>query len=483
MTRRQYELMKQRRRRQTIIGISVIAAVAILLTVILVIALQPKPKPNVIVSATPTPAPEVTEAPIMSDPEPQDVAPVDVEPIDVEPQDVTPVDTEPQDVPDVTEITEPDDQGGELPAVVTEIPVVPSVTTTVDANGLRSVRFRVTGDIMVTDEQLAMAKAMGNGNGYDFTSSFSLIGDSLRNADYTMGNLETTIGKYNGKAYSGYPMFNSPETLLLAMKDAGYDFVTLANNHMLDRWFDGMKNTVEWVERAEFGHVGAYRTQEERNTPVIYEIGGIKFGFVAYTHTTNTMERACSQDAQIYGVPYLYKSDIAGDIRKLREAGAEVVIAFPHWGDEYVREPDSNQQKYAWRLATSGADIILGSHSHMVQQMANAQVTNEDGSVRDVFCIFSLGNFLSSHTVQYTDAGIIVEFTVQEQPDGSFATVNIGYIPTYCWIHDNQVQILSSAKYYDNPPAGMSDSAYRRMRESFNEIVTMMGDNYRLLVE
>ena len=144
---------------------------------------------------------------------------------------------------------------------------------------LRQVHFRVLGDIMFHEEQLKIAKQ--DDGTYNFDSQFKYIEDSIGAADYTIANLETTVGKYKNSSYSGYPQFNTPESVLTTLKNAGIDFFTMANNHMLDRWFDGMIQDVDLVEKYGFDHVGAYRTQEERDTPVIYEINGIKFGVVA----------------------------------------------------------------------------------------------------------------------------------------------------------------------------------------------------------
>ena len=99
---------------------------------------------------------------------------------------------------------------------------------------LRSAHIRAVGDVMVHARQLEIA-AQPDGS-YDFHPQFALIADSLAGADYTIANLETTIGKYHDMDYSGYPLFNSPESLLDAVKDAGVDFLTLANNHILDRY-------------------------------------------------------------------------------------------------------------------------------------------------------------------------------------------------------------------------------------------------------
>ncbi|MEE1199543.1 MAG: CapA family protein [Christensenellales bacterium] len=475
MTRAQYEYLLAKRRKEKMVSLAVLAVIATLIVVAVIMILKPRndgaresiqatAAPTVATTATPTAAP--TEAPAAATSQPSAGGTLSAA-----------IAADGQPSPGEQAPVEAAADSGT--AVLTTAALTGPAATTAPAavpNGqLRSVHFRVTGDIMCTEEQLHMAyNAAGDGT-FDFWPQLELIAESLSGADYTIGNLETTIGMYNNKNFSGYPMFNSPEMLVEDLKAAGYDFFTLANNHMLDRYFDGMKNTVNWVENFGLEHVGAYRSPDERNTPKIVDINGIKFGFVAYTHSTNTVENSCDPAAIEYGVPYLYRSDIEADIQRLKDAGAEVIIALPHWGDEYIREPDSNQVKYAQRLAKAGADIILGSHSHMVQPMITVPITDADGTTRNVFAISSLGNFLSTHTMQYTDWGIILDFTVSELPDGSFVVENIGYIPTYCWQHDNTVQIISASKYLDNPPAGMSNESYQRMRECYQEAVATLG--------
>ena len=345
----------------------------------------------------------------------------------------------------------------------------------------RSARMRVVGDVMVCTSQLEVCKA----SGYDFHPEFEHIRDALANADYTMANLEGTVGKHERWPYSGYPQFNCPETLLEALRDSGVDFLTLANNHMLDRLFAGLKNTVTWVERYGFDHVGAYRTREERETPCVREVNGIRFGFVAYTYFTNEIEliyKELDPAATEYGVPYIYECDFAADIKRLRDAGAEVVIAFPHCGTEYVQQPDASQLDYAERLAAAGADIILGSHSHAVQPMTLKRVTDANGRARDVLVAYSLGNFLSDHRLRYTDSGVIVEFTVRENDDGTFSVGGVGCIPTYCWQPTRgDVRVLPSAKHLKEAPAGMTPEAHARLVESYREITGILSDAYPVL--
>ena len=453
MTRQQYEALQRQRRRQNIIAIGILAGIAVLLIVAVVLILRPAKRAG-------SDDAQIAAAQIPAQTAAAGVAGVESAGVDL---------SDPRDATN-TATSAPVERDGPLPTV--------TPAPTPRTGGLRSAHFRVIGDVMVCDSQLKAYKSTN----YDFHPEFADVADILKNADYTMANMEGTVGKYNNKAYSGYPTFNCPETILEALKDSGVDFLTLANNHMLDRWFNGVKNTVEWVRKYGFDYVGAYLSKEERATPVIYEVNGIKFGFVAYTHTTNTQEKVSDPEAVSYGVPYLYKSDIAGDIKRLKDAGAEVVIAFPHWGKEYVRQPDSNQKKYARKLAMAGADIIIGSHSHMVQPMDYVDFTDKTGKQRRVFIIFSMGNFLSDHVLQYTDAGIVLDFTVNENSDGSFSCDGVGYIPTYTWQPtEGDVRILPSGKYLKSGPAGMTAEAHDRLVASYYEITEIIGDKFPVL--
>ena len=458
MTPREYEMIRRQRRQQNIKYLAMLGAFAVVLIVAVVLILKPKPGRDAAVQT----AAVVTAAP---------QAAATAQPGGVNLEDPRDGNGAGSTGSTAAEPTTP---------VETPLPTVTAVPTP-RPGGLRSARMRVVGDVMVCESQLKAYKA----SGYDFHPEFDYIKDALSNADYTMANMEGTVGKYNKSPYSGYPQFNCPETILKALQDSGVDFLTLANNHMLDRFFDGLKNTVTWVEKAGFDFVGAYRTKEERQTPKVYEVNGIKIGFVAYTHSTNSIERLAKgldPGATEYGVPYIQKADIAGDIKRLREAGAEVVIAFPHWGEEYVREPGASQMKYAKKLAAAGADIILGSHSHMVQPMLSWTFSDAVGRTRECFVIFSLGNFLSDHVLQYTDCGIILEFTISENSDGTFSCGDIGYIPTYCWQPtEGDVRVLPSGKYLKEGPVGMTEEAHDRLVQSYQEITEVIGGDYPVL--
>ena len=342
----------------------------------------------------------------------------------------------------------------------------------------RSVHIRAVGDLMMHEKQLT--DAYQPDGSYDFDPQYMYVVDSLSDADYTIANLETTVGLYGSQPYSGYPRFNAPESLLGTIKDSGVDFLTLANNHILDRYFDGMVITVDNVEAYGFDFAGAYRSQAEADAPVIVEVNGIKIGMLAYTEHTNGMEVHCNPDATVFGVDYLKDADFKADVQALRDAGADIVIAMPHWGTEYVRKPDAYVRTYAEKMIAAGVDVILGSHPHMVQPIEWVTVETEDGP-RTALVAWSMGNFIDNMKVQYTDSGIILDFTIVENEDGSFSVVNVGYVPIYCWRQTDVNQAICSGEYLDERPEGMNDSTYARMKESHREIVALIGDEFELL--
>lgn len=337
-------------------------------------------------------------------------------------------------------------------------------------------RIRAVGDLMMHERQLTIARA--SDGSYDFHPQYELVADALCAADYTMANLETTVGMYGSQPYSGYPRFNAPESLLEAVRAAGVDFLTLANNHMLDRYFDGLKKTVDHVEAYGFDWGGAYRSREEYHAPVVVDVKGIKIGVLCYTAHANDMERWCDPDAGIYGLRYLYAADFSGDVRAAREAGAEYIIAMPHWGTEYMRAPDEIVRETAKEMISAGVDMILGSHPHMVQPVEYVTVGE-----RTALVAWSLGNFISNMKIQYTDSGIILDFTLTRDADGTIALSDVGYVPIYCWKQDSTIRAIPSGMYLEQKPTGMSDSTYARMKASYKELVTLMGDAFPALPE
>lgn len=343
----------------------------------------------------------------------------------------------------------------------------------------RTVTIRAVGDVMMHEAQLDAAARPGEG--YDFSAQYADIAPSLMAADYTIANLETTVGLYSDQPYSGFPMFNAPPELLTALREAGVDFVTMANNHILDRFYDGMLLTMDNVEAAGLAYGGVNRSKEEQLEPNIVEVGGVKLGMLCYTDYTNGLEKRSDPQARESGVNYIEDADFAAEVQKLREAGADAVIAYMHWGREYRREANDEQRAVTDRLLAAGVDVILGSHPHVVQPAGMREVTLADGTKHEALVAYSLGNFNSAMTDEYTDSGIILEFTLVEQEAGGFAVENIGFVPTYCWEKDGVFTTIPALPCYDEAPEGMSDAQHQRLRKSVDDVTALMGGRLTVL--
>lgn len=344
------------------------------------------------------------------------------------------------------------------------------------ANVGRTARIRFAGDLVIHQNLLDKAHNSKTDK-YDFNNFFGLIQDALSNADLTIANVDGPMGGKGNVGYKEYPMFNTPPTLMYALKNAGIDMLSLANNHCLDTWFDGLKQTIVNCDYVGLQHFGAYASQESFDTPEIFDVNGIKVGLLNYTQALNTMDSQKSLDpgALQYGLRRTSGANYEKDIQKMRAAGAEVVIVYMHWGKEYLRKPDDNQLYMAKQIASAGADIIVGGHPHMVQPATFVKGTTSSGETNSCYTIFSIGNFLSDQRQQYRDSGIIFEFTLQENlTTGEIEVVAPKYLSTYVWRvgveGDYDYRVVGVEATIANRPAGMSDSTYARLLEVRDEM-------------
>ncbi|NLX90283.1 MAG: CapA family protein [Firmicutes bacterium] len=270
----------------------------------------------------------------------------------------------------------------------------------------RQATVAAVGDIMVHRTQYVRAYNPQTGH-YDFRPSFEAIASYLQEADLVVGNLETTFGG-EMRGFSAYPRFNSPDGIALALQEAGFDLLCTANNHCLDTGEKGLYRTIEVIEETGMKHFGTARNREERDSPLIVEVNGIKLFFLAYTYGTNGLPIPKGKE---YIVNLLVEEQMIADLAGARRQGADLVILYLHWGEEYCSEPSEGQKRLARVAAQAGADIILGSHPHIIQPMEYITVPGEQGVEKRVFVAYSMGNFLSNqHRVEGSISTDEVEF-------------------------------------------------------------------------
>lgn len=267
------------------------------------------------------------------------------------------------------------------------------------------------GDAMQHQDQLDRAKALGEDGEYDYSGCFSLIAPAVKGADYAVVNLEVPLGGGRG-GYTGYPCFSAPDAFAVALKEAGFDLFLTANNHTLDRGDAGLRRTLQVLDSIKVDHVGTYHDKEERErlVPFIKDVNGIRIAFLNYTYGTNGLEAKAGAEVSL-----IDKGSMADEMRRAREAGAELVVVMPHWGVEYVLTENAAQRDVAQFLIDEGADLVIGGHPHVVQPM---KVVRSDKHDKDVLVVYSLGNFISNMKTGDTRGGAMVTAVVERGADG-----------------------------------------------------------------
>ncbi len=293
---------------------------------------------------------------------------------------------------------------------------------------IKTARLVAVGDVMMHQPQITNA-FNAKTKTYDMTSYFSEVRNILTQGDWVVANLETTLAGADAGGYSGYPQFNSPVELADALKYAGFNVITTANNHSLDRRELGVIRTLKHLRERGFETTGTADSLENANSKLILTKQDIKMGFLAYTYGTNGIPIPANKD---YLVNLIDINRMIADIKQIRKLGADLVVVSMHYGNEYQRMPSEQQIEWSTALIKAGADIILGSHPHVVQPMQWVEVKQSDGSVHKGLILYSMGNFISSQVRDYKDIGIIAQIEVSKSfPQGIAQVDRVDFIPTY----------------------------------------------------
>lgn len=287
-------------------------------------------------------------------------------------------------------------------------------------------RFRMVfvGDLMCHSTQFRYAST--GKDRYNFHPSFAEVMPAIAGADLAVGNLETVLGGDLSR-YQGYPAFNTPDAYLDAVDSCGFDFLVTANNHSLDQGWKGLLRTLNKIEKRGIGSTGTYRSKEDRDSVRIVEVAGTRIGFLNYTYGTNGKSIPAGKPWSINLIDTLL---IRTDIAAARKAGAELVIVVYHYGLEKQRLPGAEQKMAVETAIANGADLVIGSHPHVLQPVswyATRAARMDTGLV-----VWSLGNFISNQYWRYTDAGMIMMIEIS-RTGSQLKVSDAGFIPT--WVY------------------------------------------------
>lgn len=344
----------------------------------------------------------------------------------------------------------------------------------------RAVTVRSLGEIAIQKNLLA-AGAQEDGS-YDFSEMFTHVSDVMGDADFTVANVEGSLGGTTDP--SAGDLMVTPTSLIDTLKACGVDMLNIANDHALDGNAADLFAALENIKAAGMEYVGAAASAEEKAQGKILTINGINVGFVGYTESLNGLEAKVDAAATDYGVNLIKKSNAAADIQSMKDAGAEVVIAYVSWGNMLERKTTDNQQKIARALVSAGADVIIGYNPHVIQPASWIEMTDSAGNVTQrTLCLGATGNFLSDSRAQYSDSGVVFEFTIQEKEDLSGLEITSPtYIPTYVWRIENEdgsydYRTLAVGQWLENAPEGMNYAQASRLKEVWAEAQSIMGQD------
>ena len=347
-----------------------------------------------------------------------------------------------------------------------------------------SARIMANGDLLYHD--IIYISAKKSDGTYDFHDNFEYVKPWLKQSDLVLGDFEGTVNKDHYLA--GYPLFNAPGEVMDAIKDAGYQVLDLAHNHILDSQIEGVVSTADAIEKAGMTPVGVYTHESRDKAPLlIKEVNGIKVAILAYSYGFNGIEQSISQEDYNRYLSDLDEDKMKAEIERA-EKEADITIIMPQMGVEYQIEPTEEQKKLYHKMIDWGADIIFGGHPHVVEP---AETVEKDGDKKLI--IYSMGNFISNQRIEtmqdvenakWTERGVLMDVTIkkksgkttietaQAHPSWVSRTPKGGYSPEGYPLYLYQTYILEDfiegGKYrsqLDEATKQRIDTAYKEMNE------------------
>lgn len=364
------------------------------------------------------------------------------------------------------------------PVETTPVPTatpIPTPTASPSPAMPQTITVRFVGDLMVSKPMIESAK-LSNG-GYSFDNIFDPIRSQLAGADLMIGNLETPIAGEENEGFTGRPRFNAPDEYLTAIKNAGFNVLTNANNHLLDRGVAGALTTIQKIRELGFLHTGSFLSPEDAEQLLITDVRGIKVAILAYSYRSTRKEKPKDAETLRWLPNFNNPEDMADDIRKARTLGADVVLVFTHMGKEGTHEPTRLQREMAQHLVDSGADAAIFCHSHAVQPFD--RLIAPDG--REIFVAYALGNFLADGAYNMSRSGMILELPITVDPsDGTVSIENVRYLPSYA--HQEQDEGFTRFSLYSagaaSVDAALPERTQRLAQMAWDTVVSVAGEAY-----
>ena len=335
--------------------------------------------------------------------------------------------------------------------------IYPIMTSEQESAIADSVKISFTGDLILLRDMVENRYNAEFGT-YDFEPMFSDVSEYWKNSDLAIGVFEGPCAGedkgYSSSAYDdGFPLYlNYPDSFATAVKKAGINFVTTANNHLLDKGTAGALRTLDVLDKAGLFHTGSYRNKEEWSEIPLLNVQGLKIAVLSYTYGSNYytddyfFEEQNQYLTKVIVSPkskFIKKSleVVKEDFRKAKALNPDCIIVLPHMGTEFKHYPDEGQKYWCKVFVENGADVVFSDHPHAVQPIEWAN--NGRGYSMILYCP---GNFINSFTLYDGDASILTNVYLSKQTGKPIAA---SIIPLYA---SSAVDLQSGKKVFKGMP-------------------------------
>ena len=336
---------------------------------------------------------------------------------------------------------------------------LPTPSPTPPSPVTQKVSLAAIGDVLIHNSVYNDARTKDGG--FDFKPMLEAVKGLLVQPDLLVANQESITGGEE-LGLSSYPQFNSPFQIGDALQDAGVDMVTMANNHTLDKREKGVLSATAYWDKIGMPYTGAFRSPEDQAKLRLLERNGICFAFLAYTYGTNGIP---VPEGKPYLVNLLDPGLMEKEIRDSKSR-ADFTVVSVHWGTEYQEEANNTQRELAQKMADWGADVIIGTHPHVLQTIE--WVTAADG--RRTLVMFSLGNFLSAQEKTIQLVGGIGQVEAVKTVTGDRVELRLekpAFTPVY-------TRYVNWRNYRVIPMGDLDGAAYSQPKAVWSKIKTRM---------
>lgn len=341
----------------------------------------------------------------------------------------------------------------------------------------REVSFLAAGDNLIHG-LIYYSGDQGDGS-YSFDRMYERVSDEISSADIAYLNQETICGGTQ-LGLQSYPTFNSPYEILDSVAAAGFDWISTSSNHSMDVGEEGILSQLSHLEELpQLIQTGTNASADEAKEYKVIEKNGVKIGLLSYTYGLNGF---VLPDGKEYLVNLIDEDRIREDMKELNQI-SDVQVVSMHWGVEYQFEENEEQRALAQLLSDEGADVIIGTHPHVLQPME--VLKGEEGN--ETLVMYSLGNFVSAQDVNSRMLGGMAKWTLVYHPsDKSVSFKNICFEPTVMYFDPSgtDVQVYPLSEYTDDTGASHYLSAYGQdmSKQYFIDLVKeIMGNTVELV--